>query len=179
MSNESCPDCAVDERRAEEQRRRADRAHDQVLEAGLERSDQVDVDRSQDIEPDREPFEAEEERHQVRRLHEERHACAGGREEREVLGDVLVAHPLPVGDQHGNGTGTGDQHLGERRPTVAVERVVDDGRRDRASHVHEHGEHECGHEPREAGECRDGAPRPGGDEHGDHQQQRHRDEQRQ
>ena len=38
------PGLAVDERGSEEQRRRADRADDQVLEAGLERTDQVDVD---------------------------------------------------------------------------------------------------------------------------------------
>ena len=58
---------AVDERPAEEQRRRADRADDQVLEPRLERAGQVDVDRAQDVERDREPLEAEEQRHQVRR----------------------------------------------------------------------------------------------------------------
>ena len=78
----------------------------------------------QHVERDREPLEPEEERHQVRRLHEERHSGARRREQREVLGDVLVAHPLAVGDQHRDGARARDQHLGERRPAVAEERVV-------------------------------------------------------
>ena len=90
LSKPSWPVDAVDERRAEEQRRRADRADDQVLEPGLERADEVDVDRAEDVERDREPLEPEEERHQVRRLDEERHAGARGREQRVVLGDVLA-----------------------------------------------------------------------------------------
>ena len=77
---------AVDERAAEEQRRRADRADDQVLEPRLERADEVDVDRAHDVERDREPLEAEEHRHQVRRPDEERHPGAGRREQRVVLG---------------------------------------------------------------------------------------------
>ena len=55
------------------------------------------------VQRDREPLEAEEERHQAPRLHEERHARAGRGEERVVLGDVLVAHLLAVGDEHGRG----------------------------------------------------------------------------
>ena len=68
------PRRAVHERRAEEQRRRAERADDQVLQPGLERALAVVVDRAHDVERDREPLEREEQRHQVRRADEERHA---------------------------------------------------------------------------------------------------------
>ena len=107
---------AVDERRAEEQRRRADRADHEVLEPRLERADQVDVDRAQHVERDREPLEAEEERHQVRGLDEERHAGAGRREQDVVLGDVLLAHRLAVGDEHGDE---------RRRPATMICAVAD------------------------------------------------------
>ena len=64
----------VDERRAEEQDRRAERAHDQVLQPGLQRRLAVRVHRAEDVERDREPLEPEEERHQVRGGDEEDHA---------------------------------------------------------------------------------------------------------
>ena len=70
---------AVDERRAEEQDRRAEAADDEVLEPRLERADELDVDRAEDVEGDREPLEPEEERDQVVRRDEEGHARAGRR----------------------------------------------------------------------------------------------------
>ena len=79
---------AVDERRAEEQDRRAEGADDQVLEPRLERALAVGVERAEDVERDREPLEAEEQRHQVPGLDEEEHPGAGGREQRVVLADV-------------------------------------------------------------------------------------------
>ena len=50
----------------------------------------VDADRRQDVEGDREPLEAEEERHQRVRLDEERHPGDRGEEQRVVLDDALA-----------------------------------------------------------------------------------------
>ena len=78
------------ERRAEQQDRRAERADDQILEAGLERGLEVDVDGAEDVEAERKPLEPEEQRHQVVRLHHERHPGDSCREEREVLARVIL-----------------------------------------------------------------------------------------
>ena len=129
LSKLSWPGRAVDERRAEEQRRRADGADHEVLQPRLERADEVDVDRAHHVERDREPLEPEEERHQVRRLHEERHPGARGCEQRVVLGDVLLAHPLAVGDEHGDEPAARDDDLRGRGPAVAVDRVARRSRR--------------------------------------------------
>src|SRR5581483_2176432 len=165
------PRRAVDERRAEEQRRRADRADDEVLQTRLERPDQVDVDRRQHVERDREPLEPEEERHQVRRLDEERHPGACGGEQRVVLGDVLVAHPLAVGEEHGDGAGAREDHLGERRPAVAEDRVVDDRRPGRRLRVDDHREREGDHEAREADQGGERLADDARRQHRDHQQE--------
>ena len=63
----------VDERRAEEQDRGAERADDQVLEPGLERALAVGVEGAEDVQSDREPLEPEEERQQAFGLDEEEH----------------------------------------------------------------------------------------------------------
>ncbi len=81
---------AVDEGRAEEQDRRAEAPHDQVLEPRLERRDPVDADRDEDVERDREPLEPEEEREQRVRLEEEAHSGDGGEEQRVVLDHALA-----------------------------------------------------------------------------------------
>ena len=133
---------AVDERRAEEKRCRPHRADDEVLETGLQRPDQVDVDRRQHVERDREPLETEEERHQVRRLHEERHAGACRSEQRVVLGHVFVAHLLPVRDEHRSGAAARKDHLRECAPAVAIHALVDEGGGNRAAVVEQHRQRE-------------------------------------
>ena len=116
---------AVDERRAEEQRRRADRADDQVLEPRLERPDQVDVDRAQDVERDREPLErrgrassgstpgrrtpCRRRRRPAARSTRRRARRASARGRRSSTAIAPAA---------------GDQHLRERGPAVAEHRVV-------------------------------------------------------
>src|SRR5207245_1753595 len=116
---------AVDERRAEEQERRAEAADDQVLEPRLERAFELDVDRAEDVERDREPLEREEEGHQVVRADEERYARTGRGEEGVVLGDVLAAAAFGVGAADGEQACTGDDDLRERREPVAAEGVCD------------------------------------------------------
>ncbi len=64
---------AVDERRAVEQRRRPDRADDQVLEPRLERLRPRAVRAAEDVERDREQLEGDEERDQVLRCGEQDH----------------------------------------------------------------------------------------------------------
>src|SRR5664279_478632 len=127
---------SVDERRAEEQARRSERAHDQILQACLERALAVVVDRAQDVEGDREPLEREKERHQVRGADEEGHAGDAGEQQREVLGDVVVtpvercaASPrrdVLRREKHGAKADAAEDRLRERRPTVAIEGVSDD-----------------------------------------------------
>ena len=65
---------AVDERQPVEQRRRPERADDQVLEARLERSCAADRRPAQHVERHRQQLERDEERDQVLRLCEQRHA---------------------------------------------------------------------------------------------------------
>ena len=85
---------AVDERQAVEQRGRAGRADDQVLEARLERRRPPHLRRAHDVERDGEQLEADEHRHEVRRAGEDDHA-EHGREEQAV--ELAVAR-LPHGD---------------------------------------------------------------------------------
>ena len=173
------PGRAVDERGAEQERRRADRADHEVLEPGLERADQVDVDRAHHVERDREPLEADEQRHQVRGLHEEVHPGSRRGEQREVLGDVLLAHPLAVGDQHRDQPAACDEDLRHRRPAVAEDRVGDDRLPLRAAVVDEHREDERRQVPGGAEDGRDGAAGRLGAEDGGQHQQRGRSQQRQ
>src|SRR5581483_6270068 len=161
---------AVDERGAEEERRRADRADDQVLQPGLERADEVDVDRAEDVEGDREPLEPEEERHQVRGLDEERHAAAGG-EERVVLGDVLLAPALAVGEEDRDASAGGDERLRERGPAVAEDRVGDRRGGMRAPRRERDRERERGDEARARARGRERLASVPGREHGHEQEQ--------
>ena len=168
---------SVDERGAEEERRRADGADDQVLQARLERADQVDVDRAEGVEADREPLERQIQRHQVRGLDEERHPGRRRGQQRVVLGDVLVAPALPIGDEDGHAARACDQDLRERRPTVAEHRVVHERGPVRALHVEQDGEDERRHEAEEADEGGDDpADRPPR-EHRHHQEEAGRAEQ--
>src|SRR6185437_9635634 len=162
---------AVDERGAEQQRRRPDRADDQILQAGLERPDQVDVDRREDVERDREPLEPEEQRHQVRGLYEERHPGACGGQQRVVLGDMLVAELLAHREQDGDRAGACDDDLRERAPAVAVHRVVDDRRHVRALDVEDDREDHRGDEAAEPEQRRGLLADAAGYEHGRHEQQ--------
>src|SRR5581483_11702779 len=162
----------------EQQRRRPDRADDEVLQARLERPDQVDVDGREHVERDREPLEAEEQGHQVPCLDEERHPGTGGGEQRVVLGDVLVAHPLAVRDEDGDRTRPGEDHLRERSPPVAPHRVVDDCRRDRRAVVEECRQDARRDERTERDERARRPPRARGREHGHHQEHSSRTDQR-
>ena len=76
------------------------------------------VERAEDVEGDREPLEAEEERHQVSGRDEERHARAGRGEKGVVLAPVITAILTP-GDEHGQRAGPGDDDRGERAEPVA------------------------------------------------------------
>ena len=95
------------------------------LRPGLERAHEVDLDRAEDVEADREPLEAEEERHQVGRLDEEGHARPGRDQKGVVLADVVLAHAGRVRDEHGEQARAHDEDLRERGVAVAVDRVCD------------------------------------------------------
>ena len=123
---------AEDERRAEQQHGRAEAADDQVLQARLERADEVELDRAEDVERNREPLQPEEERHQVVGLHEERHTAAGRRQQRVELGCVRPARAAAVGDPDGQDPGSRHDQLGERAEAVAHHRVGDHRLRVRA-----------------------------------------------
>ena len=170
LSKLSCSCLAVDERRAEQQRRRADGADDQVLEPCFERADQVDVDRTHHVEADREPLERQEESHQVGRGDEERHPGRGGGQQGVELGHVLVAPALAVRDEDRDRSRGCDQDLGECAPAVAVHRIVHEYRRERALHVEHDCEDERGDEAGEADERSDDLPDRPPREDGDHQQ---------
>src|SRR4051794_1227618 len=120
---------AVDERRAEEERGRSERADDEVLEPRLERPLHVVVDRAHDVQRDREPLERQEHDHQVRGADEERHPRRAREQEREELRDVLVGamRDLLPPDERRDEADPADQHLAERGPAVAVEGAADHG----------------------------------------------------
>ena len=143
---------AVDERRAEQQYGGAEAADDQVLEPGLERAFQLAVDRAEDVKRDREPLEPEEQRHQVVRRDEEAHAAARRGEQRVVLGDVLVAHALGVGDADREQARAADDHLRERAEAIAPDRVRDDAVDVRRVDVDDHRVDEGAGEAERAGE---------------------------
>src|SRR6267143_1343406 len=65
------PGGAVDERRPEEQHGRAEPTDDQVLERRLQTAQPVAVDRAEDVQADRKPFQGQEQRQQVVRTDEE------------------------------------------------------------------------------------------------------------
>ena len=167
---------SVDERRAEEQHGRAHPADDQVLEARLERADEVDLDRAQDVEADREPLEAQEERHQVPGLDEEGHARAGRGQERVVLADVLLPHPGGVGDADRQQARAHDDHLGERGEAVAARRLGDDQLRVGALDEEDDGRGERADEAEAADERRERPEQPARGEHGREQADRRRAE---
>ena len=162
---------AVDEREAEEQHRRAEAADDEVLQARLERADEVDVDRAHDVEADREPLEREEERHQVVRGDEEGHPGAGGREQRVVLGVVAVPARLAVRDADGEEARAGEDQLGERGEPVAADRVGDDSVAVGRVGVEDRRRDEGAGEAERAEEGRERLPGPGRHEHGDEERE--------
>ncbi len=82
------------------------------------------VERDQDVEGNREPLEAEEQRHQVPRRDEEGHAATRGGEEGVVLPDVVAATIAP-GDEHGGEAEPGDQDLGQGCEAVTRHRLGD------------------------------------------------------
>src|SRR5512132_3926312 len=140
----NCPELqltrrAVDEHRAEEQDGRAEAADDEVLEARFQGAHDVDLDRTEDVEADREPLQPEEQRHQVVRLHQERHAAARRGQQRVVLAHVAAARPLAVRDADGEEARTGDDDLCESAVAVAHDRARDLERRVGALGVEECG----------------------------------------
>jgi hypothetical protein len=79
------------------------------------------------------------------RLEQEAHPRAGGGEQRVVLRDVFVAHPVRVGDEDGEDAAAADDDRAERTEPVARDRaadleyrvhapVVDDAREDAGRH---------------------------------------------
>ena len=76
---------AVDQREPVEQRRRADRADDQVLQPRLERVLAAHFGRAQHVQRDRQQLEADEQRDRVLRRREQRHAGDRGQQQRVEL----------------------------------------------------------------------------------------------
>ena len=136
----------VDERRAEEQHGGAEPADHEVLQARLERALPARVDRAEDVERDREPLQAEEERHQRVRLDEEDHPAARRGEQAVVLGDVALG-ALAVGDEHGDEARESDDYRAEREEPVAPDGVRDHALAGGRAVVDEDGEDEGGDEP--------------------------------
>ena len=169
---------AVDERRAEEQDRGAECAHDQVLQPGLERGLAVGVHRTEDVERDREPLEPEEERHQVRRRDEEDHARPGRGEQRVVLADV-VAPPVAPGDEDGQHAGARDDQRRERTEPVTGERLGDQRQPVGGLVEDDRGEDARGDEAGEDDEGAEDAAHPPGHEHAAEQGHARGTEQRQ
>src|SRR5438093_996576 len=89
---------AVDECGPEQQHGGAEPADDQILERCLEPAEPVAIDRAEDVERDREPFQREEQGHQVVRADEEHHPASRRREERVVLADVILPPALAIRD---------------------------------------------------------------------------------
>ena len=132
----------VDEGRPEQQHRRAEAADDEVLQAGLERALHADVVRAEDVERDREPLEAEEERHEVRRGDEEDHPRGGSQEERVVLGAV-PSEAVSHGDRRRQQADRADEEAGEGAEPVAHGRAGDDALRPLAVGEEERGGDGC------------------------------------
>ena len=172
------PALAVHERRPEQEHGRAEAADDQVLQARFEAPHQIAVDRAEDVERQRQPLEPEEERQQVVRADEEDHPGPGGREQRVVLRDVVVAHALAERDCGSEDAAACDEHLRERRVAVATECVGDDAGGVRATDVQCDGEAESDRVA-EGAEGGGGSPaRRARDEHGAQECERQRDEER-
>ena len=147
------PGRAVDERGAEEQHCRPEAADDQVLQPGFQGAGEVDVDRAEDVEADREPLEPEEERHQRACRRQERHPGARPRDEGVVLGDVIVGHRLGVGGADGEQARAGDDDLRQRPEPVALDRAGDYAVPVCRVRVEQGGEDDRGREPERAGGC--------------------------
>ena len=95
---------AVEEGHPVEQRRRADRADDQVLEPGLERALAPQVGRAEDVERDREGLDRDEEGDQVARLGEQDHAQHRADQQRVVLARAgFLGRRLADREQDGEG----------------------------------------------------------------------------
>ncbi len=142
-------------------------------------ADPVDLDRAEDVEADREPLQAEEERHQGRRLDEEDHAAATGREQREVLADVLAARSLSVRDPDRQEAGAGHDQLRQRAVPVAHDRVGDLVGRVGALPVEEPGGDAGTDEPERADDRAEDAHGSARDEHGAEEREPGGGEQRQ
>ena len=76
---------AIDQREPIEERGRAHRAHDEVLEPGLERGAPPQVRRAQHVQRDRQQLEPDEERHEALGLGEHDHARDRAEQQRVVL----------------------------------------------------------------------------------------------
>jgi hypothetical protein len=110
---------AVDERQAVEERRGAERAHDQVLEARLERLPPHEGRAAHDVQRHRQELERDEQRHQVLGLREQHHA--EGRAQKQGLKLSVarfLSRPLRGGlsprQRHDHG-GRGDRDQGARQ----------------------------------------------------------------
>ena len=104
----------------------AEAADDQVLQRRLQAAEPVAIDRTEDVQGDREPLQRQEQRHQVVRGDEEHHSAAGRREQRVVLADVVLAPALAIRDRDREQTRAGDDDRSQLREPVAAERVHDD-----------------------------------------------------
>ena len=117
---------AVDEREPVEQRRRADRPDDQVLEPRLERALAPHLGRAQHVERDREQLVADEHGHEVRRAREHEHAQHDGQQQRVELAVPGLARgdPLPR-EQHAGRGRRAEQEAEEQREVVHHHRAGD------------------------------------------------------
>ncbi len=89
------PGRPVDQGEPVQQRGRADRSDDQVLEPGLERARPVELGRAEDVQGDREELETDEQGDEVGRADQDQHA--GHRSEQERV--VLAVGRLPGGER--------------------------------------------------------------------------------
>src|SRR6266542_4140691 len=168
----SCPRRAVDECGPEEQYGGTEAADDEVLEARLEPGEAVAIDAAEDVEADREPFESQEERHQVVRPGEERHPGACRCEQRVVLRNVFVARALAIRDCRREQARPSDDDPGQLGEAIAADRIGDDAVSLRRPDVERDREAEGNRVPERAEDGSGGLPRRARDE--DRAQQRER-----
>ena len=119
---------AVDEREPVEQRRRADRADDQVLQAGLQRRLPAHVGRAEDVERDRQQLEAQEQRDQVLRRAQHGHPHDRREQQRVVLALAgLLGRVVAQQQQHGGDAPDDEERLRNiaRSSTASAPETID------------------------------------------------------
>ncbi len=114
---------AVDQRKAIEQRRRADRAHDQVLQAGLQRALAPHFGGAQHVQRDRQELEPQEQRHRVLGRRQQRHATDRGQQQGVPLAVGRFARGFRApGEQHRARAARHQDQIEHQRQAVDAQR---------------------------------------------------------